>query len=274
VEEKYAQWLLFAMRAEKVRMVRGRNGYARGWILKPSGKLFSGSQNGRMGASVVLSGSDLQTFRERWPGWDRHYTRLLASVMKNVSRIDVAVDIHSNDFSVQRVLDAARRQSIQTRLSFSTAISNLQSTQTLYFGKRGSGRRIVRVYDKNAEQSIENAPVNWTRVEMQVGRGSRNVIKQINRGDDLRAIVKKYWHIQADDAWSEAMDVPASKGVHVKEPEPDTFDWLLSSAAPALGRYLADCEKDAESELSRDSVLQSFFDRVHDVYMQRLNEYS
>lgn len=272
-DTEWLQWLLFGARLEKERLIRGRNGYSRGWQLRPAGKLYHGSKNERMGAMLSLTGAELDELRENWDGWVLKLLKLHSFTGKNLSRIDIAIDVFSDEFSPDLVMQKAREGSVLTRLTQPKAISSTEAVETVYFGKRGSGRRLVRVYDKNVEQGVENPETNWTRIEMQTGRGSKAVSKMLVRGDDIRSIIKKYWHIQACPVWDEICDVPASKGVHIKDEKPDTLDWLLSSAAPALGRYLADVEMSENPDVSPDSVIESFFKRVRNARRERLSEY-
>ncbi|MCH5320862.1 MAG: replication initiation factor domain-containing protein [Eubacterium sp.] len=88
-----------------------------------------------------------------------------------VSRIDIAMDIMDNSFSISSLVSATRKGNFTCRSKFYNIMESsddgIQGT-SLYFGKQNSNC-FINIYDKRAERGFkpEEMP-NWTRIEVRL----------------------------------------------------------------------------------------------------------
>lgn len=120
------------------------------------------------------SGGVIAYFRAA--GVFERYLSILSEVPHNVSRLDAAVDLHTDAPGVLRQLECRypadlvklTRKALRVTRLYSARLSDGQQTGTWYVGHRSDGKVTARVYDKQAQmldtKGLETPP--RTRVEM------------------------------------------------------------------------------------------------------------
>lgn len=156
----------------------GRNGYRRSFR-HDSGAviLFDGESN--MGLHIVLPSIALSFFSDRLDD-------LFADFHWKASRVDVAAD--TKGVSVQQVLD--NPDWIVTRARGRVLVHDLETGgMTLYIGRPGQCRKLVRVYDKGVERG-SNPPGELTRIEVQLrGEYAASAFDYIIQGGSLADVM-------------------------------------------------------------------------------------
>lgn len=88
-----------------------------------------------------------------------------------LSRIDIAMDIIDNSFSIDKLVKATRKGNFTCRSKFYNIMESSDDGvkgTSLYFGKQNSNC-YINIYDKRAERGykLEEMP-NWTRIEVRL----------------------------------------------------------------------------------------------------------
>ncbi len=184
------------------------------------------------------------------------------------ARLDLALD--SDAVSMAAVLDAFESGLLVTKAQKNQAIQNYQGNRpiggkTLYIGRR-QGRRMVRFYDKAAEQGVDGV---WTRCEVEFKH--EHAITAVNHllgGSDPRELVLSSVDFRLDpdnsqtyrrtrcDWWQEWVGVtgrvtfPIAKEAALVS---DTIAWIWKQVGPSISfatmymgntQWLADLAKD------------------------------
>jgi len=123
-------------------------------------------------AAINISGRgcrDIESFS------DYSVTDLICKIMSlsdfQISRVDIAMDILDNSFSIDSLVKATRKGNFTCRSKFYNIMESsddgIKGT-SLYFGKQNSNC-FINIYDKRAERGYkpEDMP-NWTRVEVRL----------------------------------------------------------------------------------------------------------
>jgi hypothetical protein len=175
------------------------------------------------------------------------------------SRIDLAFDVYDSDLSIdncRRLLASKLAHSVADRWNM---IEGSDGGATLYIGSRSSDA-MCRIYDKAVEQNVGG---NWKRIELELkGRKAAQVGRDLStaRASEITRIARGYLahfvHFPTD-VWQMVIgDTPIPLAPANKH-EPNTEQWLLHAAAPALGKYVA--------RTGSTAVLQAFL-RIVRIY--------
>lgn len=164
------------------------------------------------------------------------------------TRIDVAIDVRDSNLNIRTLAAQLKRNTAQTRLKTWNLIDG-STGQTLYLGSRQS-EQFLRIYDKGREQQDGS---NWKRIELEL-KGSRAEMfasESAGRSEQetaraTRAAVKHLVDFRGS-TWAEIVGDMAIGIAKAKEGQTDTVAWLLSSVAPAMGKYIA---KHGDNELT------------------------
>lgn len=106
-----------------------------------------------------------------------------------VSRIDLAMDILDNSFSIDTLLKATRKGNFTCRSKFCNIMESsddgIKGT-SLYFGRQNSNC-FINIYDKRAERGYKpNDMPNWTRFEIRLRHeNAEGFCEKLVSGDDV-----------------------------------------------------------------------------------------
>lgn len=107
-----------------------------------------------------------------------------------ISRVDIAMDIIDNDFSITQLVDDTRAGNFTCRSKFYNIMESCDNGikgSSLYFGKKGSNI-FINIYDKRAERGYQSDSMdNWTRVEVRLRHENAEgfLLKYFEGGNDL-----------------------------------------------------------------------------------------
>jgi len=126
---------------------------------------------------IIYSGKTLKNVVEVMP--IQQLVQFHVDLGHRVSRIDTAIDVFDSGTPVQDFAEDWKHNRVVTRAKSGLLISDPKglSGDTFYLGSLKKRRKLLRVYDKAAEQNVDK---DWIRLEMQYGQGAaRSSAKQI-----------------------------------------------------------------------------------------------
>lgn len=141
-------------------------------------------------AAVNISGRgcrDIESFSD-YSLYDLIY-RIFCLKDFKVSRIDVAMDIIDNDFSIDSLVKATRKGNFTCRSKFYNIMESsddgIKGT-SLYFGKQNSNC-FINIYDKRAERGYKPDEMsNWSRIELRLRHEDAvGFCEKLVTGDDV-----------------------------------------------------------------------------------------
>lgn len=185
-----ACWVLGKLPQGATLMDRGHHGYDEGWRLPGGGLVLYHSRRRDMGVHVSLSAGCLALLEGEPNGvipWvlveGGHFTRL-----------DIALD--TDQVTMEQVQTAIKRGDIVTRCAQVDFVETNRRADggweyggsIVRIGSRSS-RRYTRIYDKAAEQGVEDGSI-WTRCEVEFkGDHAQLAALHIAEGADLRSLI-------------------------------------------------------------------------------------
>ena len=134
--------------------------------------LLLGQKNDFTMAAVNISGRgcrDIESFS------DYSLLDLICKIEKlddfKVSRIDIAMDVIDDSFSIDSLVKATRKGNYTCRSKFFNIMESMDNGlkgQSIYFGKQNSNC-FINIYDKRAERGYKPTDMpNWTRIEVRL----------------------------------------------------------------------------------------------------------
>lgn len=141
-------------------------------------------------AAVNISGRgcrDIESFSEY--SLDDLILKIVSRNDFQMSRIDVAMDILDNSFSIEPLVKATRKGNFTCRSKFYNIMESSDDGIkgiSLYFGKQNSNC-FINIYDKRAERGYKpDEMINWTRVEIRLRHENAvGFCKQVASGLDV-----------------------------------------------------------------------------------------
>lgn len=255
---KHQDVMEFAPARLAVRMgpFSGRGNYTERYKLSPAGHLYHSPLDRREGYLLEFTGSDLSVLRTagvedeallRWV--------LKHRALKNITRLDVALDLYGGDVCMSELVDAYRRDAFETRpadLSVGLYDTNRgRGGVTLYLGSRKS-QRFMRIYDKAAEQGLVGHE-GWTRLELQTRkRFALDTARRVVGFGPEQVVVEHLAHVLVmPGTWLQQLVVGcAGHAVQVVRSKSDRrVEWVTGVAWPAVLRYL---DETGDEELLRE----------------------
>lgn len=123
-------------------------------------------------AAVNISGRgcrDIESFSEY--SLDDLICKVVSMPGFKFSRVDVAMDIIDNSFSIDKLVKATRKGNFTCRSKFYNIMESsddgIKGT-SLYYGKQDSNC-FINIYDKRAERKYKQSDMpNWTRIEIRL----------------------------------------------------------------------------------------------------------
>jgi hypothetical protein len=126
----------------------------------------------KMGVHVVLNGDSLLNARVSNVS-DKETLSKIVFYKGKVTRLDLAIDAHGTHLTVDDFAAAYERKEITSPAKSGTHIKNIGvDGRTFYLGSRSS-ERMLRIYDKNAEQKIVDTE-SWLRLELELKKVRAN----------------------------------------------------------------------------------------------------
>ncbi len=180
-------------------MEKGLRGYRRRMHSGNISILYDGADN--MGICVDMSGSGcryFETYSTR--SWDDLFADLLwyqSQDLANISRLDAAFDDHTGILDIDVLRDDTDDHLYVSR-SRTWKVEYGSAGTTIYHGSPKSNM-YIRIYDKAAEQGIEDA--HWIRVEMQMrDEIALGYMKGLHVGDGVqfRGVLHNYLRYVVD----------------------------------------------------------------------------
>lgn len=231
------------LRLDWRRLERAFKGYQFAMVNDDTGAVWLyniGQSN--MGAHLQLSGNALSQLRLNLNVDDFALIRQLTDFQGRASRIDLAINFHDTKMTALRVYDAFKADEIKTPARSSSYIEGVQDGiqgMTCYVGVRQS-ERLVRVYDKNAEQkNRQKNPEAWVRMEMEMkklwARAAQNSIVQFGTEAAINSHFTDFmaWNNQEYNGALKGESAPIDE---IGRKDSSTEKWLMKQVAPALAK--------------------------------------
>lgn len=172
-------WLTFTCKEDSINSVRdllglsdvpfeqmekGRNGYRKRLYFENISILYDGTES--MGICVDMSGKGCRAF-ETYSSitWDQLFSYLMSEPDSyKITRLDCAFDDHTGILDIDVLRDDTDDHHYVSR-SRTWKVEYGSAGTTIYHGSPQSDM-YIRIYDKAAEQDLEN--IHWVRVELQM----------------------------------------------------------------------------------------------------------
>ncbi len=222
--------------------IGGQNGYTEG-AKHPLGiRVYRNPLRNDMGTHTIYSGKAITKMNEMYgiEGID-----ILKHHIKNghtVARLDVALDFVNTGLTVEQFQEQFMMGYCETRLRSASEVRNLTGAgHTFYIGSRKTRKKLIRVYDKAAEQNIEG---DWLRVELQLmGKVATSISKKMYESSDTKAVllgaIKDVVHFPHIFTWSQTFQDASEVHLGSNSSEKGkTQEWLMKQCLPALAKQI------------------------------------
>lgn len=194
----------------------------------------------RMGVHIQLSGDTLRAIRtDNVASEDGLFTSIRAHDGR-CSRVDCAIDIHGSTLSVGQLeadlLSGAAFVKAK-KISRHTSKTGNFLGDTLYIGGRQSDR-MMRVYDKNAEQKIVDTEA-WLRLEIEIKGVLAHMFGKATETNTVDSMIVGHFRDMLVWQQSDFSDCLFGNNAELEKPGKkltDTEKWLIEICAPSLAR--------------------------------------
>lgn len=243
------------------------NGYTLAGTNEYGVRVMSNPDRRDMGTHVIMSGSTLATLHEMVANPVSLLSWYLETGGK-VSRVDVAIDIIDEPFDINAIAAAYAAGDITTKARKGINVKGMTDDgHTLYVGSLKARKKLLRVYDKHAEDKLKALSERHKRVEFEIhGKPatamSRDMVKAQNFGTFARSVVSGYVDFPTVPDWQRVFSgsEPIGYGSGTHDTQSGTVKWLMESVTKALAR-----------EIALDSNLFSRFIEQTHIELRRLN---
>jgi hypothetical protein len=224
---------------QTVSTAKPRNGYNHADMLKCGAVVMHHNTYRDMGYHAQFSGASLWELRQVGMT-DGQIVRRLSSMSAKASRIDIAMDIFgSESLTVPAIANAVERGDITAvtkKATFTHGVGGRTSGATLYLGSRAS-ERMLRVYDKAAEQGIDG--MKWLRLEFEIKEEqARAVQNALVVNNDTAGVFRAVWSsFMKKCDLVELNQTVGSTSVTIPDvprKAHSTVAWLLDQVVPAM----------------------------------------
>lgn len=203
---------------------------------------FSNPNRVDMGQHTIYSGSSLKRVNE-YNGTDSYdileYHR---QSLHSITRLDIAVDFFNYGLTVGDFEKCFLSGNAETKIKTATKVKSLtHAGHTLYIGSQKRKKKLVRVYDKAAEQGKKG---DWIRVELQImgkpaTKASDVIVGSDSNGEGALSVLKGVIDFKSIDVWSDLMENMSKSEIGtVSGEQGDTRRWLIQQCVPALAREI------------------------------------
>ena len=180
----------------------------------------------------------------------------------NLTRVDIAIDCYNTGMNIDALAMDWKARNVKTRARTGFRIEDLDGKgTTLYIGSRTKRKKLLRIYDKAAEQKIDG---DWIRIELQVmGEPILDMVKLMESGKDdfaniVRSIIKGYCDFNQNSVWNEVFTSDSISISSQKVTKGDTREWIFNQCVPAIVR---ECRIDA-----------TFWEQLQLAFIAEMNE--
>lgn len=204
------------------------------------GKVYVNEKRPEQKRLIVMTGDDWTNLSLAGKDPTLTLRMILAYPYVNITRLDFAVDIRDEDFTISDLLTAWDNGTMRTSAETVDRVQRKGKGgkdlgQTVYIGSRSS-ERLVRCYDKGAQLNIGE---KWARIEIELkGRWAIATAKEMASGRTVEAgkgVIRQF--VTSGVAW---FDNALAKGkgdgyvVPDKRAQTDHEKWLMNIAVPAV----------------------------------------
>lgn len=223
---------------ENWQTTNGANGYSVGAKHTVGVKAYFAPNRPDMGVHTIYSSTALRRIQEMNGDTGIDVLRYHVAQGHNIARLDIALDFIGCGLTVQNFQDVFTAGIVKTRLKTASTVQSLtHAGHTLYLGSRKKRKKLVRVYDKAAEQGIEG---DWVRVEIQVmGKPATVASQTIVQSDDVKSamlgVIKGVVDFETIPAWIQVFADEGIVKIGTQSSEKgDTRDWIMNQVVPAM----------------------------------------
>lgn len=218
------------------------HGYTSGGKHTTGVRVFHSDKRVDMGYHIQYSGSALRRVEEyngttAMDVLDHHVDE-----KHHFSRLDIALDMINTGVVVDYFENAFLQQKAITRIKTAAKTQSLtHEGHTFYIGSQKRKKKLVRVYDKAAEQGLKG---DWVRVETQImGIPATVAAKTIHDSQSkqtaMAGVMKDICDFPTIVQWSEVMEnIQAVEIGSISSEKGDTRKWLIEQCVPALAKEL------------------------------------
>lgn len=203
---------------------------------------FSSQTRNDMGIHIIYTGKTIRRCQDTYNMNALDILGFHLVKQDKIARMDVAIDFINCDTPVKVFQKAFESGHCKTRLRSASVVKSLtNSGYTLYIGSRKNRKKLLRIYNKAAEQKIDG---DWIRVELQVMQEPATVLayKMFESDEPEKCIVgaiDKVCSFPTIEVWKEiTSDNPQIKIGSVGSNDANTRRWLEMQVVPALAREI------------------------------------
>lgn len=244
-----------------------------GWVgeWKDAGHASEGYQRRQVstfGADLVSEGEDRLGKHFRIPGacWQAMHDEDMAvdflpeyllDLGGKPTRLDLCVNLHEADSSVDLLYELATLKQIRTRARSVMRIKGREN-EGFYVGSRGSDK-FARVYDKRLEQGSPAAPT-WVRVEIQMRKRYAVLMTEAyasaaNKRMFINRAIFDYIDFPTNDEYQQAIREQDGELPTLYRKPPRFIRWLQNQVIPAMLNFE---EQHPDADIMRTFSLMYF----------------
>jgi len=218
----------------------GQNGYSAGAVHEYGIRTYANQSRPDMGIHTIYSGKALSNMKAHYEIDGIEILEYHVLQGHAVARLDIALDFLNCGLKVTDFEDAMMTGQATTKLRSVSKIQSLTGQgYTLYIGSRKRRKKLVRIYDKAAEQGLK---ADWIRIEVQfTGSGARRLSKSLFKSDTMELALLSHMRGVIDfpsiPEWVAVMYgfTPIRMGTRT-EGVAKTRQWLDNQVLPALAK--------------------------------------
>lgn len=226
---------------ENWEITNGANGYTIGAKHESGAKVYYNPDRKDMGRHIIYSGKVLERINQMYSINSMDVLKYHIETGHNIARIDIALDFVGSAVTVVDFQDAFVAGQSVTRLRSASVIKSLTDRgHTFYIGSKKKRKKLIRIYDKSAEQ-------NWDfpciRVELQLmGKPATKVAIDAIRGDSVKAVllgaIKDVIDFPLIQEWTNAMENAENVNLGTEyDGQGDTLTWLNGAVRTSIIKY-------------------------------------
>jgi len=222
--------------------VNGQNGYSEGAKHPLGVRAYRNPLRPDMGTHVIYTGKAIQKMNEEYVMDGIDILRYHARAGHSVTRLDIAMDFKGHGLRVDDFKRAFMDGYAETRLKSASEIVNLTAMgHTFYIGSRKSKKKLIRIYDKGAEQKTNE---DWLRIELQImGKSATTLSQKMYESSDVKRVllgaIRDVINFPTIVPYAEAMsDCDSVRLGSNSSTKGNTQKWLMEQCLPALAKQV------------------------------------
>lgn len=223
---------------EEWKLTKGRLGYNVGARHITGAIQLHSTTEHRMGIHVIYSGKAIVNIEEHKMLNKIDLLQYHMECGHRIVRLDLAVDFINAGVTVDDFQHAFGNGEVVTRARSGTVVQSLTGRgHTFYIGSRKARKKLLRIYDKGAEQNLD---VDWLRVEMQImgtpaEKATSRIAKSSQKSHTIIGIIQGYCDFPTVSMWKRAThDVNATDIGSIRHERGGTRKWLETQVMSAL----------------------------------------